>query len=63
MSPWMPNGSIIRYTRVNPDANRLILVRALGLKIDEENLLTMSKIACPSVPGPHVSSRPECFAW
>ena len=28
MSPWMPNGNITRYIQANPDANRLMLVRA-----------------------------------
>ena len=28
MSPWMPDGNIVQYTKVNPGANRLILVRA-----------------------------------
>jgi len=28
MSPWMPDGNITQYTRMNPGADRLILVRA-----------------------------------
>ena len=28
MSPWMPNGNITQYTKANPGANRLTLVRA-----------------------------------
>jgi hypothetical protein len=28
MSPWMPDGNITQYTRVNPDTNRLMLVCA-----------------------------------
>jgi hypothetical protein len=28
MTPWMLDGNIVQYTRVNPDANRLMLVRA-----------------------------------
>ena len=26
MSPWMPDGNIIQYTKMNPGANRLLLV-------------------------------------
>jgi len=28
MSPWMPDGNITQYTKMNPGADRLILVRA-----------------------------------
>jgi len=28
MSPWMPDGNITQYTKANPGADRLILVRA-----------------------------------
>ena len=28
MSPWMPDGNIIQYTKMNPDVNRLMLVCA-----------------------------------
>ena len=28
MSPWMPDGNITQYTKMNPDADRLTLVRA-----------------------------------
>jgi hypothetical protein len=28
ISPWMPDGNISQYTKTNPDANRLTLVRA-----------------------------------
>jgi len=28
MSPWMPDGNITQYTQVNPDADRLMFVRA-----------------------------------
>jgi hypothetical protein len=27
MSPWMPGGNITQYTKINPDADRLMLVR------------------------------------
>ena len=27
VSPWMENGNIVRFTRKNPDFNRLRLVR------------------------------------
>ena len=40
MSPWMPDGNIVQYTKMNPDVNRLMLVRSINLKIDENNLLT-----------------------
>jgi len=26
MSPWMPDGNIVQYTKMNPGANRLMLV-------------------------------------
>ena len=32
MSPWMPDGNIIQYTKANPGVNRLILVRARPLE-------------------------------
>ena len=32
MSPWMPDGNIIQYTKANPGANRLMLVRARQLE-------------------------------
>jgi hypothetical protein len=28
MSSWMPGGNITQYTQINPDINRLALVRA-----------------------------------
>ena len=28
MSPWMPDGNITQYTKMNPDADHLMLVRA-----------------------------------
>ena len=31
MSPWMPNGNITQYTQMNPDVDRLRLVRAYRL--------------------------------
>jgi len=39
MSPWMPDGNITQYTQANPDADRLILVRAHRLE-DWWGLLT-----------------------
>jgi hypothetical protein len=30
MSPWMPDGNIIQYTKMNPDVNQLILVCPLA---------------------------------
>ena len=32
VSPWMPNGNIIQYAKMNPDADRLLLVRARQLE-------------------------------
>ena len=32
MSPWMPGGNIIQYIKVNPGANRLMLVRVYQLE-------------------------------
>ena len=32
MSPWMPRGNIIQYTKMNPDADRLVLVCPYQLK-------------------------------
>ena len=31
VSPWMPDGNITQYTKMNPGANRLMLVRARQL--------------------------------
>jgi hypothetical protein len=32
VSPWMPNGNIIQYANMNPDVDRLLLVRARQLE-------------------------------
>ena len=32
MSPWMPGGNIIQYTQMNPDGDRLTLVRVHQLE-------------------------------
>ena len=32
MSPWVPDGNIVQYIQMNPDANRLTLVRAYQLE-------------------------------
>ena len=32
VSPWMPDGNITQYTQMNPDADRLMLVRAHQLR-------------------------------
>ena len=32
MSPWMPNGNITQYIRMNPGADRLLLVRVHQLE-------------------------------
>ena len=62
MTPWMAGGNIIQYTRVNPGANRLMLVLAHQLRIDY-HLLTTLIIVGASMPGPHAPSRVRYFAW
>ena len=32
MSPWMQDGNITQHTQMNPDADRLMLVRARQLR-------------------------------
>ena len=39
VSPWMANGNIIQYIKMNSGANRLLLVRAHQLKVIEDNLI------------------------
>jgi len=56
MSPWMPDGNITQYTRVNPDADRPMLVGAHWPEIDGDNLLSPPAIACTGVPWPHAPS-------
>jgi len=58
----MPNGNIAQYTQENPDVNRLTLVCAIGLKIDEGDALTTPTTACANVPWSNVSSRVRYFA-
>jgi len=35
MSPWMPDGNIAQYTKANPGADRLMLVRACWWRLME----------------------------
>jgi hypothetical protein len=53
MSPWMPDGNVMQYIRVNPSANRLTLVCVYQL---EDSLLTPPAIACASVQRPDAPS-------
>lgn len=55
MSPWMQNGNIIQYTKANPSANRLTLVRTVDPEINEDDPWTTPTIACTGVPRPNVS--------
>lgn len=61
MTPWMPDGNITQYIQMNPDANRLILVRTINSKIGAGNLLSVPTVACASVPGPDAPSRTGHF--
>jgi len=63
MIPWMLDGNIIQYTQMNPNADRLMLVRAFDLKVCVGNPLTAPTKACTSLPGPHVSSSAGYSSW
>jgi hypothetical protein len=52
ITPWMPNGNIVEYTRQNPDINRLLLVGVEMLSEDQ----TSDRITDSSRNRPVVSS-------
>ena len=60
ITPWMPDGNITQYTQTELGADRLMLVRHgvhechIDPAINEDNSLTSSPIAHPSVSRPHV---------
>lgn len=62
MTPWMPDGNITQYIQMNPDVNRLMLVRTIDSNVSASNLLIMPTIACTSVPGPDASSWVRYFS-
>jgi len=57
MSPWMEGGSITQYIEMNQGVNRLVLVRARHLEINEDTVPTTHTTARSSLQRSNVPSR------